>query len=135
MNGVFNFLRRKKLPIKLVKGASISLWLKFTLIENTVAHIQLYFIKQVWFSPYAKKKTAWLRLFLVHWSVYMRYCAKQYNRSISPRVGKLIYVNIYPEKCFYSVSSLKHVAWPTKNYSLQSLYAWKVLDGKTMFDL
>lgn len=40
MNGVFNFLRRKKLPIKLVKGARVSLWLKCTLIENTVAHTQ-----------------------------------------------------------------------------------------------
>ena len=40
-------------------------------------------------------------------SVYTRHCTPQSNRSISLHVQKLICVNIYPEKCFNSVGSLK----------------------------
>lgn len=40
-------------------------------------------------------------------SVYTRHCTPQSNRSISLHAQKLICVNIYSEKCFDSVGSLK----------------------------
>lgn len=87
-------------------------------------------IKQVWFTSFAKKlkinkkNTAWSVLFLVLWSVYMHHCQMQYNRSISLHVQKLIYVNIYPQKCSYSVASLKTCSWADEKtiHSILSLY-------------
>lgn len=59
-----------------------------------------YFIKQVLFL---QKKLRRGRLS----SVYTRHCTPRSNRSISLHVQKLICVNIYPQKCFDSVGSLK----------------------------
>ena len=66
----------------------------------------------------------------------MRYCEKQYNRSISPHVEKLIYVNIYPQKCFHSVTSLKARSWADeKLFSSNSLYLKGVTSGGIVWSL
>lgn len=78
---------------------------------------------------------AWSHFISSFSSVYTRHCAPQSNHCISLHVQKLICVNIYPEKCFDSVDSLKTCssARPKTIQVILSLYL-KGVSWMALFD-
>ena len=86
-------------------------------------------------SLLAEETAAWSSFISSFSSVYTRHCTPQSNRSISLHVQKLICVNIYPEKCFDSVGSLKTCssARPKTIQVIPSLYV-KGVGWPALFD-